>query len=85
MRQAAVALRVELHALAQHGTIVRQLRGLHQGGQREHAHAAGDGEEGDDGGEASHTKKRNEGTLQEQPDPAGLLLRFLIKCWPDPS
>ena len=56
MRQAAVALRMELHALAQHGTIVRQLRGLDDGGQREHAHAAGNGEEGDDGGEASHER-----------------------------
>ena len=56
MRKPAVALRVELHALAQHGWIVLRLRGLHQGGQREHAHAAGNGEEGDDGGEASHER-----------------------------
>lgn len=56
MREPAVALRVELHALAQHGWIILRLRGLHQGRQREHAHATGDGEEGDDGGEASHER-----------------------------
>ena len=56
MRHAAVALRVELHALAQHGWIVLWLRSLHQGGQCEHAHAAGNGEEGSDRGNACHER-----------------------------
>lgn len=76
MRQAAVAIRVELHALAQHGWIVLRLRRLHQRGQREHAHAAGNGEEGDNGGECVHEGRSIKGTLQPEPDPASTMKHY---------
>jgi hypothetical protein len=37
---------------------------LHERSQREHADAAGNGKEGDDGGECVHEGRSIEGTLQ---------------------
>jgi hypothetical protein len=49
---------------------------LHQGGQREHADTASDGEERDDGGECVHKERGIKSILQQKPDPARIAKHY---------
>jgi hypothetical protein len=76
MGKAAVAFWPNFHAFMQHpGAILRHWP-LHQRSQREHTDAAGNGEEGDNGGECVHKGRSIEGTLQHEPDPASIVKHY---------
>jgi hypothetical protein len=64
MGEAAVTFWPNFHAFMQHPGVVLRHWPLHERSQREHADAAGNGEERDDGGECVHEGKGIESTLQ---------------------
>jgi hypothetical protein len=64
MSETTITFWPDLHTFMQHPGVVLRHWPLHERSQREHADAAGNGEERDDGGECIHEEKSIEGTLQ---------------------
>jgi hypothetical protein len=76
MGEATVTFWPDLQAFMQHPGVVLRHWPLHERSQREHADAAGNGEERDDGGECVHEGRGIESTLQQEPDPASIVKHY---------
>jgi hypothetical protein len=81
MGEAAITFWPDLQAFMQHPGVVLRHWPLHERSQCEHADAAGNGEEGDDGRECVHEGRGIESTLQQEPDPASIVKHYYKANW----